>query len=68
MVVPKVKLGIMAKPSTRITAVLAAITTVPKELVRDWTIIMAKEKMAWVRPLGSPKRMSCFKYWALGHR
>ena len=29
---------------------------------------MAKEKMAWVRPLGSPKRMSCFKYWALGHR
>ena len=59
MAVPKVKLGIMAKPSTRMTTVLAAITTVPKELVRDWTMIMAKEKMAWVRPLGSPSLMSC---------
>ena len=68
MVVPKVKLGIMAKPSTRMTAVLAAMTTVPKELVKDWTMIMAKEKIAWVSPLGNPSVMSCFKYLARGHR
>ena len=30
MVVPKEKLGIMAKPSTRMTATLAAMTIVPK--------------------------------------
>ncbi len=68
MAVPKVKFGIMAKPSTRITTVLAAITAVPKELVRDWIIIMAKEKMAWVRPLGRPSCTSFFTKSPLGRR
>ena len=55
--VPKEKLGIMAKPSTRMMITLAAMSISPKLLVSDWTMIMAREKMAWVRPDGSPRRM-----------
>ena len=39
-----------------------------RDRVRDWTIIMAKEKMAWVNPLGRPSRMSCLRNAALGRR
>ena len=53
--VPKVKFGIMAKPSTRITATLAAMTEVPMELVRFWTMMAEREKMACVMPAGTPK-------------
>ena len=55
---PKVKLGIMAKPSTRMTATLAAMTDVPMELVRLWTIIAEREKIACVMPAGTPSEHS----------
>ena len=57
MAVPKVKFGIMAKPSTRITITLQAITISPKLLVSDCTTIMAEEKIACVIPEGRPMRM-----------
>ena len=43
---PKVKLGIIAKPSTRMTIMLAVMTDVSKVLVRDCTTIAASEKIA----------------------
>ena len=52
--VPKVKFGIMAKPSTRITTVETAMIVVPKLFVRDCTTSMASENTACVRPLGRP--------------
>ena len=57
MAVPKEKFGIIAKPSTRMMMTLAAMTISPKLFVRDCTITMAMEKMAWVMPEGSPSRM-----------
>ena len=59
MAVPKVKLGIMANPSTRMTTVVQAMTAVPMELVRDCTTIIAREKMPCVMPEGRPRRASC---------
>lgn len=50
MAVPKVKFGIMAKPSTLITTVEQAMTSVPKLLVRDCTTKAAMENTAWVKP------------------
>ena len=66
--VPKVKFGIMAKPSTRITTVETAMIVVPKLFVRDCTTSMASENTACVRPLGRPKRMSWNKSAFVGHR
>ena len=57
--VPKVKFGIMAKPSTRMTTVVHAMTAVPIELVSDCTTIMASEKIACVMPEGRPSLASC---------
>ena len=37
MALPKEKLGIITKPSMRITMVLQATKAAPKEFVRDWT-------------------------------
>ena len=64
--VPKVKFGIIAKPSTRMTTVETAIIVVPKLFVRDCTTIIAMEKIACVRPLGRPRRTSCDKSALLG--
>ena len=46
MAVPKVKFGSIAKPSTLITTVDAAINTVPKVFVKFWTKIAAIAKSA----------------------
>ena len=46
MALPKVKLGIMAKPSTRITTVFTAIIIAPKLFVSDCTTMAAMEKIA----------------------
>ena len=54
---PKVKLGIIAKPSTRITTIAHAMTLVPNELVSACTTMAAMEKIACVRPEGRPSRM-----------
>ena len=55
MALPKVKLGIMAKPSTRITTVFTATTKAPKLLVSDCTTMADMEKMAWDKPEGRPR-------------
>ena len=57
MAVPKEKFGIMAKPSTRMIITLAAINISPKLFVKDCTTIIAMEKMACVKPEGSPSLM-----------
>lgn len=48
----------MAKPSTLITTVEQAMTSVPKLLVRDCTTRAAIENTAWVNPEGSPSLVS----------
>ena len=59
MALPKEKLGIMTKPSTRMTMVLQATKTAPKELVRDWTTRAEQLITAWDSPEGRPSRTSC---------
>ncbi|GFI57047.1 hypothetical protein IMSAG025_00478 [Muribaculaceae bacterium] len=61
--VPKEKLGIMANPSTLITITLAAINISPKLFVKDCTIIIAIENIAWVRPEGNPRRIVVIAYF-----
>ena len=57
--VPKVKLGSIAKPSTLITTVDAAINTVPNVFVKFCTNIAATANKACVIPTGSPSFMRC---------
>ena len=62
MALPKVKQGMTAKPSTRMTTVLHAMKKLPNVLVRFCTRIAAVEKMACDAPEGRPSRTSCDTY------
>ncbi len=61
-------MGIMAKPSTRMTTVFTAITMAPKLLVSDCTTMAAMEKIAWERPEGKPSFTRSFAKSIWGFR
>ena len=65
---PNVKFGIMAKPSTRMTITLHAMTASPKLFVSDCTTSMAMEKIACVTPEGTPRWMIFPTYSRCGLR
>ena len=65
---PKVKLGSMANPSMRITAVVVVTIRYPMLLVSDWTNTMASDMIAWLIPAGRPSRSTPSAYFFFGRK